>query len=195
MQRPQFQIARSFGSGLSAWGLGWMLMRWSGKRIIGHDGATVGQYAFLRVLPEEDLSMALLTNGGDAGGLSEAVFRPLLKALARVDMPETPLADDSLNERLFRSGDGFSRYTGRFQNMSGVTEITARGGKLALEIKPTGMLASPLKKTPLQLVNRNAARLASGNPLLDRGLWLFHDPGADPAEFIQSGLRMSRRIS
>lgn len=191
MQKPQFRLPRHSARSLQAWGLGWMLMNWSGKRIIGHDGGTIGQYSFLRVLPEEDLAIALLTNGGDAGGLYEALYRDLLASLARVDMPETPAVDDALNERL---ADSLGRYTGRYRNMATLTEISARAGKLSLEITPTGMAGTTLKKSPLRLVDRHAARLATGNPMLDRNLFLFGDPGDDPARFLTSGVRLSRRI-
>ena len=191
MQKPQFRLRGTFARSLNAWGLGWMLMRWSGTRVIGHDGGTVGQYAFLRVLPEEDLAIALLTNGGDAGGLFEELFSTLLKGLARVDMPPTPEVDEHLNERM---ADSLGRYTGRYRNMAGTTEISARGGKLFMEFEPTG-IGAPLPKSRLMLVERNAARLATGNPALDRGLILFNDPDEDPASFIMNGVRLSRRVS
>ncbi len=190
MQKPQFRLQGNFARSLNAWGLGWMLMRWSGKKIIGHDGGTVGQYAFLRVLPEEDLAIALLTNGGDAGGLYEEIFGTLLKGLARVDMPATPEIDEALNERLAGSLD---RYTGRYANISGTTEISARGGRLYMEVEPNGFGAA-LPKSRLKLVDRNAARLATGDPVLDRTLILFNDPDEDPASFIMNGVRMSRRL-
>ena len=66
----------------------------------------------------------------------------------RVDMPETPEVDEKLNERM---KDSLSRYTGRYRNMSGLTEISARGGKLYMEIQPTGISAA-LPKSPLKPV-------------------------------------------
>ncbi len=191
MQKPQFRFRGSFARGLNGWGLGWMLMRWSGKRVIGHDGGTVGQFAFLRVLPEEDLAIALLTNGGDAGGLYQELYGTLLKGLARVDMPATPDVDEALNERLAGSLD---RYTGRYRNMSGTTEISARGGKLFMEITPNGFGAA-LPKSRLKLVDRNSARLETGDPAVDRGLILFSDPGEDPASYVMNGVRLARRVS
>lgn len=190
MQKPQFRLKGQFARSLNAWGLGWMLMRWSGTKIIGHDGGTVGQFAFLRVLPEQDLAIALLTNGGDAGGLYEALYGTLLKGLARVDMPETPAIDAALNERL---ADSLDRYTGRYQNISGITEISRRAGKLYMEVTPNGFGAA-LPRSRLQLVDRNAARLSTGDPALDRGLILFNDPDENPASFIMNGVRLSRRI-
>ena len=31
-----------------SWGLGWIRFGWDGQRLIGHDGNTIGQAAFLR---------------------------------------------------------------------------------------------------------------------------------------------------
>ena len=45
---------------------------WGGERLIGHDGTTLGQAAFLRVLPSHGLAVALLTNGGYTLDLSHA---------------------------------------------------------------------------------------------------------------------------
>ncbi|MFH8751781.1 serine hydrolase domain-containing protein [Streptomyces rimosus] len=70
------------------WGLGWSLYDWNGIRGYGHDGASVGQYAYLRVVPEAGVAIALLTNGGSARRLYDALFGELLGELAGVRMPE-----------------------------------------------------------------------------------------------------------
>ena len=35
-----------------SWGIGWIRFGWDGQRLVGHDGNTIGQAAFLRVLPD-----------------------------------------------------------------------------------------------------------------------------------------------
>src|SRR5215471_14997563 len=40
-----------------SWGLGWIRFGWDGRRLVGHDGNTLGQAAFLRVLPDEGLAV------------------------------------------------------------------------------------------------------------------------------------------
>ncbi|WP_200810899.1 serine hydrolase [Demequina sp. NBRC 110057] len=80
-----------------SWGLGWIRFDWNGTRLLGHDGATVGQSAFLRVLPEAGLAVTLLTNGGQAQDLFETLFRELfadvaaLEATASFGPPEEPI--------------------------------------------------------------------------------------------------------
>src|SRR5205085_11952599 len=76
---------------VDGWGLGWILFGWDGHRLIGHDGNTIGQSAFLRILPEEGLAVTLLTNGGNARDLYEDLYREIFADVAGVAMP-LPLA-------------------------------------------------------------------------------------------------------
>ena len=71
-----------------SWGLGWIRFGWDGQRLIGHDGNTLGQAAFLRILPEQGLAVALLTNGGHTRDLYEDLYRELFAELADVEMPQ-----------------------------------------------------------------------------------------------------------
>jgi CubicO group peptidase (beta-lactamase class C family) len=71
-----------------SWGLGWERMDWAGHRLIGHDGNTIGQAAFWRVLPEQKFSVVLLTNGGNGAKLYEELYREIFAELADVRMPE-----------------------------------------------------------------------------------------------------------
>ncbi|RFU83921.1 serine hydrolase [Streptomyces triticagri] len=73
-----------------SWGLGWIRFGWDGRRLIGHDGNTLGQSAFLRVLPEQDLAVTLLTNGGAAADLYRELFGEIFAELAGVAMPDAP---------------------------------------------------------------------------------------------------------
>jgi hypothetical protein len=70
-----------------SWGIGWIRFGWNGRRLIGHDGNTIGQSAFLRLLPDEGLAVTLLTNGGHARDLYEDLYREIFAELADVDMP------------------------------------------------------------------------------------------------------------
>ncbi|MEV6646488.1 serine hydrolase domain-containing protein [Amycolatopsis sp. NPDC051371] len=70
------------------WGLGWTLYDWNGTPGFGHDGATIGQYGFLRVAPDAGVAVVLLTNGGGARRLYSDLLRELLGELAGIRMPE-----------------------------------------------------------------------------------------------------------
>lgn len=78
-----------------SWGLGWELFDWQGGPVIGHDGGTIGQNAFLRIAPRSDLAVVLLTNGGTTVSVFDAIFRQVFAELANVTMPELPTTGTS----------------------------------------------------------------------------------------------------
>lgn len=86
------QVARpDLGLPRAHCGLGWMLLDYPGGPVIGHDGVTLGQFAFLRVVPEAGVAVALLTNGGDVIPVYHTVFSHLLAELAGVELPALPV--------------------------------------------------------------------------------------------------------
>jgi CubicO group peptidase (beta-lactamase class C family) len=78
-----------------SWGLGWFRLDWNGTRLIGHDGNTIGQSAFLRVLPEQGVAVTMLTNGGHTRDLYETLIREIVRDVAGVEMaaPLVPPAE------------------------------------------------------------------------------------------------------
>ena len=91
-------------------GLGWVLEDWNGTKVIGHDGDTVGQRGFLRLFPDHDAAIAVLTNSP----LGDLVALPVLASLAEqvldVRAPDPPSVDDTLEVDP-------SRYTGIYERM------------------------------------------------------------------------------
>jgi dipeptidyl aminopeptidase/acylaminoacyl peptidase len=70
-----------------SWGIGWIRFGWDSRRLVGHDGNTIGQAAFLRVLPEAGLAVTLLTNGGHARDMYYELYREIFAELSGVDLP------------------------------------------------------------------------------------------------------------
>ena len=68
----------------TSWGLGFERFDTPTGTIIGHDGSTIGQGAFLRMVPEAGLAVALLTNGGDVVSLYRDVVGHVLAELSDV---------------------------------------------------------------------------------------------------------------
>ncbi|MFD9961551.1 serine hydrolase [Amycolatopsis sp. NPDC058986] len=96
------QVTLPEGVGLAdSWGLGWFRHHWQGHEIVGHDGGTIGQIACLRILPERDLAVCLLTNGGPARDLYNALYREIFRDLVDVEMsppfgkPDVPASVDA----------------------------------------------------------------------------------------------------
>jgi CubicO group peptidase (beta-lactamase class C family) len=87
MQHFVAKIPDKWTSGNEGWGLGWMLYDWDGVPVFGHDGATIGQNGYLRIVPGVGMAVAMLTNGGGTDFLHTLLFRELFEELAGVRMP------------------------------------------------------------------------------------------------------------
>ncbi|TYB41246.1 serine hydrolase [Actinomadura chibensis] len=123
-----------YGPG-DSWGLGWARMGWDGRRLVGHDGNTIGQSAYLRVLPDEGLAVVLLTNGGQNVDLYEDLFREIFAELAGVAMPrpvEPAAPPPPVDVR---------RHTGRYRRTGADLEVFERAGRAVLRMTATGPLA------------------------------------------------------
>lgn len=140
-------------------GLGWQLYEWDGGRVIGHDGATIGQAAFLRILPETGLVAVLLTNGGGGRNLYRALFDDIFRELAGVALPAPPSSID-------RPAVDPDRVVGRYANILTEAEILVEQGRLLLKTQLRGPLAAALQGEiwPLIPIGPNAFRV--GNPAL-----------------------------
>lgn len=90
MRAPRVRLDGLSTLGADAWGLGWMLYDWDGRRVFGHDGATIGQYGFLRIVPEHGVALALLTNGGLATDCFRELARDLLARTCGLAVPPPP---------------------------------------------------------------------------------------------------------
>ena len=72
-----------------SWGIGWIRFGWDDRRLVGHDGNTIGQAAFLRVLPDAGLAVTLLTNGGNTRDLYQDLYGEIFGELAGIEVPGT----------------------------------------------------------------------------------------------------------
>lgn len=72
------------------YGLGFGLWRLPGHTVVGHDGGTLGQSAFLRLVPGTGVAIALLANGGQPMALYEELVLPLLAELTGAELPAVP---------------------------------------------------------------------------------------------------------
>ncbi len=191
MQRRQIKLWRHARGGISHWGLGWMLFDWNGRKIHGHDGGTIGQYSFLRIQPEKNLAVALLTNGGDAPGLYEELFGELFGTLGKVAVPGRP--EPNPNARVDPN-----RFVGAFENMTTRIEISnnKNGALSASQTDKTGTAqVADFKGVPLAVVDANTLRLATGDPILDRTVACFSRVENGRANYVNVGFRQFRRTT
>src|SRR5581483_10822927 len=123
-----------------SWGLGWIRFGWDGRRLVGHDGNTIGQAAFLRMLPDEGLAVTLLTNGGNTRDLYEDLYREIFAELAGVEMPRplTPPPDAVVD---------VTPYLGRYERAGARMDILDKDGTPTRRTEVTGPLAALVPET------------------------------------------------
>jgi CubicO group peptidase (beta-lactamase class C family) len=125
-----------------SWGLGWERDGWDGHRVIGHDGNTIGQAAFLRILPEKRLAVALLTNGGNGAKLYEELFREIFAELADVPVPH-PLSPPATPVDIDPAP-----YVGVYERASIRQEVSVGENGPVMRVSVTGAMAELLQEEP-----------------------------------------------
>jgi CubicO group peptidase (beta-lactamase class C family) len=117
-----------------SWGLGFERFSTPGSTVFGHDGNTIGQSAFLRIVPEAGVAVTLLTNGGDAMSLFRAVVGHVLEELSGTHLPDLPVP----------SGDAptidASRYVGTYScDVADLVVSQEEDGRIWLAEEPKGL--------------------------------------------------------
>jgi len=179
------------------WGLGWRIHRWPGAgEVIGHDGDTVGQRAFLRLLPGADAALVVLTNS-TRGSL---VAGDLLGAAAEAALDVTPPAPPAALPE--GEGPDPDRYTGIYERMHQRLAIASgRGDTLRMTIIPDELFAlAGMRERTLTLHPVDAGRFVTVDP--DSGITQVvamvgddEEDEAGPVRYVHFGLRAHARIS
>jgi len=194
MQEPQIEVPDRYTLG-DRWGVGWILFDWDGHPGYGHDGSTLGQRAYLRVLPEARLAVCLLTNGGDAHAAFREICAEIATERAGVTMPGWPTAPDVAPDL------DLSVYEGTYGRLNNEVTIARDGDRLVATLRQSGPLAESLPErareqtlelTPVDrtLFIATMAELPTGMPLV------FFDWDDDrPARFHFGARAMTRRAS
>jgi CubicO group peptidase (beta-lactamase class C family) len=169
-------------------GLGWMLFDWGGHALFGHDGLSIFQRSFLRILPEKRMAFALLTNGGDGGGL----FRELATSVfGDVGATMTPVAETDTSMRVEPG-----RYVGTYARRSTVLTVADDGGRLTLASTWTDDWARELHGTqgPFPLEPAGGAVFLWRVPgAAEPAVVSFFDERAGKFNGLHAGLRMNHR--
>jgi CubicO group peptidase (beta-lactamase class C family) len=177
------------------WGLGWLLDEWGDVRVIGHDGNSFGQNAFLRLAPDARFGFCLHTNVESALTLYREVagwlFGQRLGVGPRPD-PD-PLPDQSVPEP--------GRYTGRYEHEGVVFDVTADERRRLFATVTASHAAAeaqqlpPMEHLPLRPVARGDSFLLT-LPIADAPLLtVFFDPdGGEVPTYLHFGGRASKRV-
>jgi len=135
------------GGADEAIGLGWRLCRWGDRTIIGHDGDTIGQSAYLRIDPQAQVAACLLTNSAESAAVYGQVFSEAFEDLAGVVRPADPRPMDG-----GIAGLNLGRHAGRYERTSRRFDVSIQDGRLHLAATTTGDLATLIEATPEDLI-------------------------------------------
>jgi CubicO group peptidase (beta-lactamase class C family) len=142
MQAHQVDLP-DLGSFGSSWGLGFERFDQPEGAVVGHDGNTIGQSAFLRLVPDAGVAVAVLTNGGEADRLFRDVAGRVLGELAGRPLPAepTPPAEPPSLE--------VERCLGRYTcDMATVTVSRQDDGTIWMDTVPEDDLSKELGEQP-----------------------------------------------
>lgn len=187
MQEGQVDIPFASWRGITHWGLGWCLQLEEGMNIVSHDGATYGQFAFLRFLPEHNLTIALLTNSASAP-LYRQLESDLYEALLGVSQEPVPATN-------YASTIDDDLYLGRYDNIyNSVVVRRDEQGRLVRQriLKSTGEVDGEEVLIPIAKDRFDTQSPSTG---LSMGEALFIRPDdSQPATQMYWGLRLHNRV-
>ncbi len=158
MRVPQVEVPSRWDKG-DRWGLGWALFDRGG--LCGHDGSTIGQRACLRISPDADAAVAVLTNAETATALISAVTGAVLAELTGL-APEPPLAPPAAPVPV--DAAELDRWTGVYRRTAVRYEVVRRAGGLLLRVSENDDLGAGLKDYDVPLTPLPDGRFAGRWP-------------------------------
>lgn len=132
LKRMQVPTVEMKGSALGDYvGISWLIRDVDGVRLVAHGGTTNGQHSSFALVPERDFAFISLTNCGPNGPeLNSRLEKWCLERFLGVRDVEP--------EALQLAEEALVAYTGRFETIAAVCDISVAGGGLLakVEIKP-----------------------------------------------------------
>ncbi|MCG5215822.1 serine hydrolase domain-containing protein [Streptosporangium sp. KLBMP 9127] len=188
MRTENVRIPFPFTGHGDAWALGWEIFHVGGHTIYGHNGDTIGQSAFLRLIPEQDIAVALLTNGGQGVPLHHELLRHVLRELAGIELPELPAPSPGPIDA--------SRYLGSYgDSTADITISQDDSGAIWAEHVPIGEFAGFAPPQRFQLLPYQGDTLVTAQPNqgIHRTQTFVGDDGHGKARFLHLGRAVPRR--
>jgi hypothetical protein len=120
------------------WGLGLGQFDWDGVEVWGWDGVVNGQRSVLRLLPDRDGAVAVLSNGSAGRAMARSVLAEVVPTFFGVDVP--PVRLDAVSE----VPEQLSRYAGTYGWPDRRVEVTELDGALLVSEDGIDKEAVPL---------------------------------------------------
>jgi len=175
------------------WALGLIVCDWHGETVYAHDGSTVGQSARLRILPDSNIAISMLANGGPRDSFYKKVFNEILADLGAVTIPDLPKPDPTLKLDV-------SKYEGAYERPGARYEVEADGEKLYLTFVLNPMQAQVLGKPErikyeLLPISKTHFLMPSDDPLEDTQTVAVYDFKNGVAQYLHTNCRVNPRVS
>lgn len=174
------------------WALGLIVCDWHGETVYASDGSTIGQNARLRILPDANIAVAMLTNGGPRESFYRKVFNGILAGLGAPTIPGLPRPDPN-------HGLDLSAYVGVYGRPDTRYEVTAEGGRLHLTLALNPMQAQFLGKPDrvryeLLPISRTHFLMPPNDPLEDPHTVAIYDFTPSGAQYLHTNCRVNPRM-
>ncbi|MGW0252151.1 serine hydrolase domain-containing protein [Nocardia goodfellowii] len=174
------------------WALGLIVADWSGHPVYVTDGSTIGQNARLRIFPDADTAIALLTNGGPREAFCQKVFDEIVTDLGLPAPPALPRPNPALRLDL-------SRYEGVYEVPGTRYVVHAEAGRLHLILALDPMQAHIMGKPEhlryeLLPLSETHFLMPPADPLEDPRTVAIYDFRAGPARYLHTNCRVHPRV-
>jgi CubicO group peptidase (beta-lactamase class C family) len=172
------------------WGLGWMIFTLDGGTVYGHDGGTIGQSAFFRLVPDRGVAVALLTNGGNTSSLYDELVGHVLRETAGIELPARPVPPTEPAEI------SAELVTGRYQGVLTASTVSVEDGEFWVLEEAVSEEAKVIMPEPrrTRLVPLDDTRLIAAEPEHgDHTVLAFRDPVDGRATYLFQGGRLTPR--
>jgi CubicO group peptidase (beta-lactamase class C family) len=163
ISEPKEEALKAIKPNFAAYGLGWSLKDYHGKKVVSHGGALTGMVSTVVMMPSEQLGVIVLTNQEESGAFS-AIVNHVLDHYLKLPPTDWIAAYDASRKRTHaeaaeteakqvkaRAADSkpslaLSDYVGEYRDpWYGKAVIAQEGGKLVLRMSHTPAMVGDLE--------------------------------------------------
>jgi CubicO group peptidase (beta-lactamase class C family) len=144
MWQAQVEIPEPYLAGTHL-GVAWIRLDGEDGRIVGHNGGTIGQSTFFRLVPDAGVAIVLVLNGGHHADLWEELAPPLLDELAGAASPP-PFEPPAVPVEV-----PLDPHVGVYERLGTRLEIERGDTGLAMRVLSTGPLGEVFPKPVAEL--------------------------------------------
>ena len=127
--------------------------------MIGHDGLTMAQMAYLRVDPEARLAVCLLTNSDNAPALAQSILSEVFEHHTGAGMPAPPVPEPGIEWSDLPEAPG---HLGRYERAGVSIDVALEGGVPTMTAQATGdrvaLAEEPRQEYRLHPADRSGTR-------------------------------------